>query len=54
MYVLENNKRCNEGMNIRCKECRKLLGKIERAEDCILEIKCTKCGLKAIYNLTNI
>lgn len=54
MYVFEDDKRGNRGMYIRCKRCRKLLGKIERAEDCVLEIKCTKCHLKATYNLTNI
>lgn len=54
MYIFNNDKRGNEGMEIRCKRCRKLLGKIERAEDCVIEIKCHKCGLKSHYKLENI
>ncbi len=54
MYIKSDDKRGNRGMEIRCKGCRKLLGKIERAEDCAIEIKCTKCGLKESYELRNI
>lgn len=54
LYIFEDDKRRNNGMEIRCKGCNKLLGKIQRAEDCVIEFKCNECGLKLNYNLRNL
>lgn len=43
-----------KGMEIRCKQCGKLLGRIKRAEECVMDFKCTRCGLRRDYSLRNI